>query len=130
MQNVVIDSPAGLEHLNRNIVSEVDDLFIILDPSDKSLTHIKKVKVILKEVGMMYDHFYLVGNYMFDEDSENYFKDAGEIFLGKIDYDKNVEEYNLKGRTLAETPRRFTCVSLGQKDPRESGVDLKWERSM
>jgi CO dehydrogenase maturation factor len=102
--NVVIDSPAGLEHLNRNIVSEVDDLFIILDPSDKSLTHIKKVKVILREVGMMYHHFYLVGNYMFDEDSENYFKDAGEIFLGKIDYDQNVEENNLKGEPLRKLP--------------------------
>jgi len=102
--NVVVDSPAGLEHLNRNIISEVDDLFIILDPSEKSLPHIKKVKVILREVGTMYDHFYLVGNYMFDEESEKYFKDAGEIYLGRIDYDKNVEEYNLRGESLHKLP--------------------------
>ncbi len=102
--NVVIDSPAGLEHLNRNIVSEVDDLFIILDPSEKSLTHIKKVKVILREVGMMYQHFYLVGNYMFDEESEKYFNEAGEIYLGRIDYDQKAEEYNLKGETLRKLP--------------------------
>ena len=102
--NVVIDSPAGLEHLNRNIVSEVDDLFIILDPSEKSLTHIKKVKVILREVGMKYSHFYLVANYLFDEEAENYFKDAGEIYLGKIEYDKSVEEYNLKGESLHKLP--------------------------
>jgi CO dehydrogenase maturation factor len=102
--NVVIDSPAGLEHLNRNIVSEVDDLFIILDPSEKSLTHIKKVKAILKEVGMMYQHFYLVGNYMFDEESEKYFKDAGETYLGRIDYDQKAEEYNLRGETLRHLP--------------------------
>ncbi len=102
--NVVIDSPAGLEHLNRNIVSEVDDLFIILDPSEKSLTHIKKVKVILREVGMMYQHFYLVGNYMFDEASEKYFNDVGEIYLGRIDYDKKAEEYNLKGEPLRKLP--------------------------
>lgn len=102
--NVVVDSPAGLEHLNRNIVSEVDDLFVILDPSEKSLTHIKKVKAILREVGMMYHHFYLLANYMFDEESERYFKDAGEIYLGKIDYDKKVEEYNLKGESLQKLP--------------------------
>lgn len=102
--NVVVDSPAGLEHLNRNIVSEVDDLFVILDPSEKSLTHIKKVKAILREVGMMYHHFYLLANYMFDEESEKYFKDAGEIYLGKIDYDKKVEEYNLKGEPLQKLP--------------------------
>ena len=91
-QNGVVDSPAGLEHLNRNIVSQVDDLFVVLDPSDKSLIHIKKIKAILKEVGTMYDHFYVLANYMFDEESERYFKDTGEIYLGKIEYDKNVEE--------------------------------------
>jgi CO dehydrogenase maturation factor len=102
--NVVIDSPAGLEHLNRNIVSQVDDLFVVLDPSDKSLIHIKKIKAILKEVGTMYDHFYVLVNYMFDEESERYFKDTGEIYLGKIEYDKNVEEYNVKGESLRKLP--------------------------
>jgi len=103
-RNVVVDSPAGLEHLNRNIVSQVDDLFVVLDPSDKSLIHIKKIKAILKEVGTMYDHFYVLANYMFDEESERYFKDTGEIYLGKIDYDKRVEEYNVKGESLRKLP--------------------------
>jgi len=103
-KNVVIDSPAGLEHLNRNIVSEVDDLFVILDPSEKSFIHIKKVKAILKEVGVTYDHFYLLANYMFDEESERYLKEMGEIYLGKIEYDKKVEEYNLKGESLNKLP--------------------------
>ena len=103
-RNVVVDSPAGLEHLNRNIVSQVDDLFVVLDPSDKSLIHIKKIKAILKEVGTMYDHFYVLANYMFDEESERYFKDTGEIYLGKIDYDKRVEEYNLRGESLRTLP--------------------------
>jgi CO dehydrogenase maturation factor len=102
--NVVVDSPAGLEHLNRNIVSEVDDLFLILDPSEKSLTHIKKVKLLLREVGTVYHHFYLVGNYMFDEASEKHFQEAGEVFLGKIDYDLKVEEYNLTGIPLRQLP--------------------------
>jgi CO dehydrogenase maturation factor len=102
--NLVIDSPAGLEHLNRNIVSEVNDLFVILDPSEKSLAHIKKAKTILKEVETKYDHFYLVGNYLFNEKTEEYFKDAGEIYLGKIHYDEKVEEYNLKGEPLNKLP--------------------------
>jgi CO dehydrogenase maturation factor len=103
-RNLVIDSPAGLEHLNRNIVSQVDDLFVILDPSDKSLIHVKKIKAILKEVGTMYDRFYVLANYMFDEESERYLKETGEIYLGKIEYDQNVEEYNLKGESLRNLP--------------------------
>jgi CO dehydrogenase maturation factor len=102
--NVVIDSPAGLEHLNRNIFSEVDDLFVVLDPTDKSLIHIKKVKAILKEVGVMYSRFYILANYMFDEESERYLKETGELYLGKIDYDKRVEEYNLRGESLRTLP--------------------------
>lgn len=102
--NVVIDSPAGLEHLNRNIVSEVDDIFVILDPSEKSFIHIKKVKAILKEVGIMYHNFYVLGNYMFDEESEEYLKEMDGAYLGKIDYDPNVEEYNLRGESLSKIP--------------------------
>jgi len=103
-QNLVIDSPAGLEHLNRNIVSEVNDLFVILDPSDKSMTHVKKVKAILKEVGMMYNQFYVLANYMFDQEAERYLKETGETFLGRIAYDKNVEEFNLRGESLRTLP--------------------------
>ncbi len=102
--NVVVDSPAGLEHLNRNIVSEVDELFLLLDPSEKSLTHIKKVKLLLREVGTLYHHFYLVGNYMFDEASEKHFQEAGELFLGRIEYDPEVEAFNLTGRSLRQLP--------------------------
>jgi CO dehydrogenase nickel-insertion accessory protein CooC1 len=65
---------------------------------------VKKVKAILKEVGVMYDHFYVVANYMFDEESERYLKETGETFLGRIDYDKRVEEYNLRGESLQKLP--------------------------
>jgi CO dehydrogenase maturation factor len=120
--NVVIDSPAGLEHLNRNIVSQVDDLFVVLDPSDKSLIHIKKVKAILKEVGMMYDHFYLLANHMFDEEAERHFKEAGEIYLGKIDYDKKVEEYNLKGEPLNRLPEDSPACRSVKKILEKAGL--------
>ncbi|NWF91782.1 MAG: AAA family ATPase [Syntrophaceae bacterium] len=121
-KNVVIDSPAGLEHLNRNIVSQVDDLFVVLDPSDKSLIHIQKVKAILKEVGTMYDHFYLVANYMFDEEAEKYFTEAGEFYLGKIEYDQKVEEYNLKGEPLNKLPEDSPACRSVRKILEKAGV--------
>jgi CO dehydrogenase maturation factor len=114
-QNLVIDSPAGLEHLNRNIVSQVDDIFVIFDPSDKSMTHVKKVKAILKEVGVMYNQFYVVANYMFDDEAEHYLQEAGETFLGRIAYDKRVEEFNLKGESLRTLPEDSpACRSVKQ----------------
>ena len=121
-RNLVIDSPAGLEHLNRNIISEVDDLFVILDPSDKSLIHIKKIKAILREVGMMYGKFYLIANYMFDEEAERVFKDAGEAYLGKIEHDPKVEEYNLRGESLRKLPEDSPAVASVRKILEKTGL--------
>jgi CO dehydrogenase maturation factor len=109
-KNVVVDSPAGLEHLNRNIVSEVDDLFVIIDPSEKSLTHIKKVKAIIKEVGIIYHKFYILANHMFDQESLNHIKEMDDSYLGKIDYDPSVEEYNLKGESLRKLPENSPAL--------------------
>jgi len=102
--NVVVDSPAGVEHLNRNIVSDIDDLFVICDPSEKSLKHIGRIKEIMKQVGIRYNHFYLVANYQFDEETEDYLRNSGEVYLGKIDYDADLEQYNLNGKSLLELP--------------------------
>jgi CO dehydrogenase maturation factor len=91
----------------------VDDLFLILDPSEKSLRHVEKVRGILKAVEIKYTHFYLIANYMFDEEAVSYVKDAGEVYLGKIELDSTVEEYNLKGESLLKLPDDSpACVSV------------------
>jgi CO dehydrogenase maturation factor len=111
--NIVVDSPAGLEHLNRRVVPRINDLFIILDPSMKSIKHVERVKRIAREVGTTYEHLYLVGNYEFDDEEEHYLKSTGETYLGKIDYDSNVKQYNLKGKSLLDLPESSpACVSI------------------
>jgi CO dehydrogenase maturation factor len=102
--NVVVDSPAGVEHLNRNVVPDINELFVICDPSRKSLEHISRIKKIIAAVGIKYSHFYLVANYEFDEEAEKYLQNTGEIYLGKIDYDARVEQYNLHGKSLLDLP--------------------------
>ncbi|MFW6148111.1 MAG: AAA family ATPase [Thermodesulfobacteriota bacterium] len=101
---VMIDSPAGLEHLNREIVSDIDDLFVILDPSSKSLKHIERIKDITRSIGITYNHFYLVGNYRFNEASQKKLEASGETYLGNIAYDPDLADYNLSGRSLLELP--------------------------
>jgi CO dehydrogenase maturation factor len=102
---VLIDTPAGLEHLNRKVMSEVDDLFAILDPSLKSVKNAQRIQKLAKEIGIKYRNFYLAANHRFNEDLEKYIQNInGASYLGKIDYDANVEEYNLVGRSLLELP--------------------------
>ena len=113
--NIVVDSPAGIEHLNRRVVPRVNDLFLVLDPSHKSIKHVERVKRITAEVGIEYDHLYIVGNHEFDDDAERYFKRTGEVYLGRMDYDANVREYNLKGRSLFDLPDDSpVCLSVGR----------------
>lgn len=102
--NILIDSPAGLEHLNRKVVPRVDDLFIVLDPSAKSLKHVERVKRIAREVGIQYQRLLLVGNHEFDAESERVLAATGETYVGKMDYDADVKRYNLTGKSLLDLP--------------------------
>lgn len=111
--NIVVDSPAGLEHLNRKVIPNIDDLFLLLDPAMKSIKHVARVRKITKGVGTSYKHLYLVGNYEFDDEAEQWLKRTGETYLGRIDYDANVKECNLKGESLLNLPDSSpACLSV------------------
>ncbi len=102
---VLIDSPAGLEHLNRRIASKVDDIFEMLDHSKKSIDHAKRAYRIAKEVDMQFENFYLVGGYRFP--SELSAKAEEELkfkYVGKIVADELVDDYVLNGKSLLQLP--------------------------
>ena len=102
--HTLIDAPAGLEHLNRNVTSDVDDIFIVLDPSYKSLRNIDWIQTLAKEVGITYQNFYMVANYRFSEELEKRIPGRNGTYLGRLEYDARVEEYNLDGVSLLELP--------------------------
>jgi CO dehydrogenase maturation factor len=104
-EEVLVDSPAGLEHFNRKVVVNIDDLFIILDPSEKSTRHIERVRDIISEVKVSYKNLYVIGNHRFTEKTEEYLRNTGETYLGKIDFDPNVRQHNLEGRSLLDLPQ-------------------------
>ena len=102
---ILIDSPAGLEQLNRRIASKVDDIFDILDHSKKSLNHVKRAQRIAKEVEIDYNNFYLIGGYRFPTDLANQVeKTLNFRYLGKIASDKVLDDYVLNGKSLLELP--------------------------
>ena len=100
---VLIDSPAGLEHLNRRITSSVDDIFAILDPSKKAFQHLDRAHKIISEIKIRFNNFCLVGNFRFSEellDTVNQRNRPEFRYVGKIEFDRSVEEFNLQGRSL------------------------------
>jgi len=100
----IVDSPGGLEHLNRRIISDVDDLFIVLDPSKKSLNNVERVKKIAEEIGIVFKNIYLVANHRFTAETEKYVKTLGEKYLGRVEYDENLEEFVWSGKSLFDLP--------------------------
>lgn len=102
---ILIDSPAGLEHLNRKIASKIDDIFDVMDSSKKAFEHVKRAKRIVREVNIEFTNFYVVGGYRFPKFlEEKVEKRTGFKYLGKITHDKKVEEYVSNGRSLLELP--------------------------
>lgn len=102
---VLIDSPAGLEHLNRRITSKLDDVFDVIDPSKKSFDHVERAHRVAKEVKIEFKNFYVVGGFRFPESLENQAKSLLPFrFLGRIAYDEHVERYVLAGESLLGLP--------------------------
>lgn len=102
---ILVDSPAGLENLNRRITSNVNDIFDILDHSKKSQDHVKRAYKIAKEVDMKFENFYLIGGYRFPAELGKQAEDELKFkYLGKIVQDEWLDEYVLAGKSLLDLP--------------------------
>jgi CO dehydrogenase maturation factor len=100
---VLIDSPAGLEHLNRKITARVDDIFDVMGPSHKSFEHVKRAYRIAREVGIDFRQFYIVGGCQFPENLEHTVQEETlRQYLGKIAFDEWVQESVIAGRSLLD----------------------------
>jgi len=103
---VLVDSPAGLENLNRRITSTVNDIFDILDHSKKSQDHVRRAYKIAKEVDMKFDNFYLVGGYRFPAElGKQAEADLKFKYLGKIEADDQLDDYVLNGKSILDLPK-------------------------
>jgi len=121
---VLVDSPAGLEHLNRKVTPDIHDLFVVLDPSEKSAKHIDRIKYVTKGVNITCDHFYLVGNYRFTDEVEDYLLRSGEKYLGRIGQDPFVRKHNLTGESLFRIPEDSPASISVKKILQEAGYVL------
>ena len=108
---VLIDSPAGLEHLNRKITAHVNDIFDVIGPSNKSFEHVKRAYRIATEIGIEFTRFYVVGGCLFPEElAQSAEEKTGRSYLGKIAYDPLVQEAVIAGRSLLDLPEDSPAV--------------------
>jgi CO dehydrogenase maturation factor len=104
-QYILIDSPGGLEHLNRKIASSVDIILDVMGPSSKSFAHVKRAHRVIQEVGIRYEQFFVVGGYEFPEElQDRASRETGFPYLGKITNDPVVARMVLAGEPLIDVP--------------------------
>jgi len=109
---VLIDSPAGLEHLNRRITSSVDDIFAILDPAQKAFRHLDRAYRVISEIKIKFTNFYVLGNFRFSSKMADLTGKRNELkYLGELGYDQNVEKFNLHGKSLLQLPENSPIFS-------------------
>lgn len=119
---VLIDSPAGLEHLNRRIISRVNDIFDLVDPSQKAFNHVKRAQKIAKEVKIAFENFYVIGGYRFPEGLEEMVeKKTGLNYLGKISYDSILEKHVLNGKSLLKLLNTSPAYKSTKKIMKKAG---------
>lgn len=120
---VLIDSPAGLEHLNRRITPSVDDIFAIVDPAKKAFQHIRRAYQIILDVKIKFNNFYVLANYRFPDTLLELIEKKDEFkFVGKLAYDQHVEEFNLQGKSLLEIEEDSPMFDSVKKIAAKAGI--------
>jgi CO dehydrogenase maturation factor len=104
---ILIDSPGGLEHLNRKIASDVDIIFDVMGPSSKSFAHVRRAHRVIQEVGIHFDRFFVLGGYAFPRDlGDRVVTETGLPYGGKIEQDPYVADCVMAGKSLLDIPVR------------------------
>jgi CO dehydrogenase maturation factor len=110
---VAVDNEAGLEHLSRRIISQVDTLIVVSDSSARSIRSAARVHEIAKAVGLDVKELYLVVTKVQGQEVDEL---AGEIektglqLIGTVPLDPLVAEYDLRGKALTDLPDDAAAV--------------------
>lgn len=98
---MLVDAPGGLEHLNRRVTADVDDIVDVLGPSAKSFAHLERARRVASESGIHYRRFFSVGGFLFPKTLEGRAETVADIpYLGRISYDEEIARRTVEGEPV------------------------------
>ena len=119
---VVIDMEAGIEHMGRGTVEQVDSMLIVADSSMKSMEIAKGLYRLTKDLGIK--KIFMVGNKLAKPEEskliENFAKKNDIPLLGLVPYDEQVIKADMNG----ETPLQYAETSESVIAIRKIGEEL------
>ncbi|HEX3030783.1 MAG TPA: AAA family ATPase [Bacillota bacterium] len=110
---IVMDNEAGLEHLSRKVVPDIDVLLVISDSSARGIRSAGRVFDIVKTVGIKVKKIGLVVTKTREEgisQLEDEIKKTGLELFGTVPYDEAVAKQDLAGQPLVELGKDSKAV--------------------
>jgi CO dehydrogenase maturation factor len=105
--SIVVDCEAGLEHLSRRTLLEIDWLISVSDPSIRGLRTAKRVGEVVEELKTRVKHRALIINQMdsgssLNEKQKQAVKECGTENVFQLPFDKAVKDMDEKGGTVKD----------------------------
>ncbi len=102
---MVIDNEAGMEHISRETIENVDILLLISDPTAKGVRTVGRIYELARSLKINIGEAYIIITKTEDaSDLQNEIDATGLKLLGVVPNDPLVAEYDLKGKPLMELP--------------------------
>ncbi len=110
----IIDTAAGLEHLSRRIIRNLDILLVVTDGSRKGLHTAERIRNLAGELDLGFKKIYIILNKVTPENRGSLQKYASELgfeIAGVIPFDAKLAEYDLDGIPLIDLPDDSEAVA-------------------
>lgn len=110
---LVIDSEAGMEHISRRTIQDVDVMFIVSDASARGVRTVTRIKELINSLKTKVGKLYLIITKASDEliaELQAEIDKTGVEMLGYIPFDEEVLKYDSQGRPLADLPSDSALV--------------------
>ncbi len=103
----IIDTAAGLEHLSRRIIRDVDELLVVTDGSRRGLQTAERIRELTKSLDLNIKKMHVIANKVTPENRAMIEKYAVELKMdiaGVVPFDEVLAKFDLEGKPLAHLP--------------------------
>jgi CO dehydrogenase maturation factor len=109
----IIDTPAGLEHLSRGLIRDVDELLVVTDGSRRGIQTAERIRDLAGKLSLKIKKVYVLANKITPDSLERISQYASELgleMIGAVSFDENIARYDLEGEPLAKLPEESVSV--------------------
>jgi CO dehydrogenase maturation factor len=115
---IVIDNEAGMEHFSRLTTRDVDLLFIVSDPSRRSILTASRIRDLIHELDLRIVREVLIVNRAQEELPADVLEEVRKQKLelgGTIPADEAIYQYDLEGKPTVHLPLESKAVQAARK---------------